>query len=52
MAQLPVLIGGIIPDEDVPTLKALGIAAVFGPGANTEAIIRAFQEAAASPKVV
>jgi methylmalonyl-CoA mutase C-terminal domain/subunit len=52
MAQLPVLIGGIIPDEDVPTLKALGIAAVFGPGANTEAIVRAFQEAAASPKVV
>ena len=50
MAQLPVLIGGIIPDVDVPTLKAMGVAAVFGPGANTEAITRAFEEAAASPK--
>ncbi|HLE23696.1 MAG TPA: cobalamin B12-binding domain-containing protein [Anaerolineales bacterium] len=52
MADLPVLIGGIIPDDDVPTLKAMGVAAVFGPGANTEAITRAFQEAAASPKAV
>src|SRR3990167_2011015 len=25
MAQLPVLIGGIIPDDDVPTLKAMGV---------------------------
>jgi len=52
MADLPVLIGGIIPDDDVPTLKAMGVAAVFGPGANTEAITRAFQEAAAAPKAV
>jgi methylmalonyl-CoA mutase C-terminal domain/subunit len=52
MADLPVLIGGIIPDDDVPTLKAMGVAAVFGPGANTEAITHAFQEAAASPKAV
>ncbi len=50
MARLPVLIGGIIPDDDVPTLKAMGVAAVFGPGANTEAITRAFEEAAASAK--
>ena len=50
MGQLPVLIGGIIPDDDVPTLKAMGVAAVFGPGAHTEAITRAFEEAAASPK--
>lgn len=51
MTNLPVLIGGIIPDDDIPTLKAMGVAAVFGPGANTEAITRAFEEAAAaSPK--
>ena len=24
--------GGIIPDDDVPALKAAGVAAVFGPG--------------------
>ena len=27
--------GGIIPDEDVPRLKALGFAGVFGPGTST-----------------
>ena len=53
LAQLPVLIGGIIPDDDIPALKAMGVAAVFGPGANTEAITRAFEEAAAaSPRAV
>jgi methylmalonyl-CoA mutase C-terminal domain/subunit len=33
-----VLGGGIIPDEDVPALKAAGIAEVFGPGTNTQDI--------------
>jgi len=32
--------GGIIPDEDIPTLKACGIANVFGPGTSTEAIVQ------------
>jgi methylmalonyl-CoA mutase C-terminal domain/subunit len=31
--------GGIIPDEDVPALKACGIAEIFGPGTNTQDII-------------
>jgi methylmalonyl-CoA mutase C-terminal domain/subunit len=31
--------GGIIPDEDIPTLKACGIAEVFGPGTATENIV-------------
>ncbi|MEZ4676092.1 MAG: cobalamin B12-binding domain-containing protein [Caldilineaceae bacterium] len=33
-----VVIGGIVPDEDIPLLKEKGIAAVFGPGTSTEAI--------------
>jgi methylmalonyl-CoA mutase C-terminal domain/subunit len=33
-------VGGIIPHEDVPLLKALGVAGVYGPGASTEDIIR------------
>jgi methylmalonyl-CoA mutase C-terminal domain/subunit len=37
--QVKVFIGGIIPDEDVPKLKELGIAGVYGPGASTEQII-------------
>jgi methylmalonyl-CoA mutase C-terminal domain/subunit len=31
--------GGIIPDEDIPALKACGIAEVFGPGTSTEEIV-------------
>ncbi len=31
--------GGIIPDEDVPYLKAMGVAAVFGPGTSTQDIV-------------
>jgi methylmalonyl-CoA mutase, C-terminal domain len=39
-----VLGGGIIPDEDVPALKECGIAAVFGPGTNTEDVVRYIRE--------
>jgi methylmalonyl-CoA mutase C-terminal domain/subunit len=35
-----VFIGGIVPDEDVPRLKELGIRAIYGPGASTEDIVR------------
>jgi methylmalonyl-CoA mutase C-terminal domain/subunit len=31
--------GGIIPDEDIPDLKACGIAEIFGPGTNTQDIV-------------
>jgi methylmalonyl-CoA mutase C-terminal domain/subunit len=34
-----VIIGGIIPDQDIPKLKELGVAAVFQPGASTGDII-------------
>ena len=34
-----VLVGGIVPDEDVVKLKAQGINEVFQPGASTEDII-------------
>jgi len=43
--QVPVLVGGIIPDEDVPRLKEAGVFAVFGPGTNTQTIVQAFQDA-------
>ena len=32
-------IGGIIPDEDSPKLKEIGVSAIYGPGAPTEQII-------------
>ena len=31
--------GGILPDEDVPAIKAMGIKGCFGPGTSTEEII-------------
>jgi len=34
-----VVIGGIIPDNDIPKLKELGVSEVFQPGASTEDII-------------
>ena len=38
-----VLGGGIIPDEDIPALKAVGITEVFGPGTVTTDIIAYIQ---------
>lgn len=35
-----VLVGGIIPDEDAALLKNLGVAEVFGPGTDTDEIVR------------
>jgi methylmalonyl-CoA mutase C-terminal domain/subunit len=34
-----VFIGGIIPDEDVSRLKAMGVTGIYGPGASTDAIV-------------
>ncbi|MGD0764975.1 MAG: cobalamin B12-binding domain-containing protein [Dehalococcoidia bacterium] len=38
------LAGGIIPDEDLPTLKEMGFQAIFRPGADTREIVRFVQE--------
>jgi methylmalonyl-CoA mutase C-terminal domain/subunit len=35
-----VFIGGIIPDEDMPKLREMGITGIYGPGASTEDIIK------------
>jgi methylmalonyl-CoA mutase C-terminal domain/subunit len=31
--------GGIIPEEDIPALEALGVAGIFRPGAPSDAIV-------------
>jgi methylmalonyl-CoA mutase C-terminal domain/subunit len=36
--------GGIIPDDDIPTLKAQGVAAIFTPGSSTQDIVKWIQE--------
>ncbi len=39
MDDVVVLVGGIIPDEDVEPLKQLGVKGVFGPGTSTGEIV-------------
>jgi methylmalonyl-CoA mutase C-terminal domain/subunit len=36
--------GGILPDEDIPTIKAMGIKGCFGPGTATAEIIKFVHE--------
>ena len=37
--HVKVFLGGIIPDEDVPQLKEMGVTGIYGPGTNTDQII-------------
>jgi len=39
MQDVLVIVGGIVPDEDIPGLKEAGVAAVFQPGATTQEIV-------------
>ena len=39
LANVLVVGGGIIPLEDIPTLKKAGIAEIFGPGTSTDTIV-------------
>lgn len=43
--NVKVFIGGIVPDEDAPTLKSMGITGVYGPGASTDEIVKDIREA-------
>ncbi len=39
LTDVLVVLGGIIPDADLPTLKAMGVAGVFRPGTSMQEII-------------
>lgn len=41
--RVTVIIGGIIPEEDVETLTSLGVRAVYGPGTSTQVIAQDIQ---------
>ena len=45
LVHIKVFVGGIIPDEDVPRLKELGVVGIYGPGTLTEDIIRDVRQA-------
>lgn len=44
----PVIIGGIVPADDVAALTDAGVAAVLGPGAPAEDVVRAVRDAVAA----
>jgi len=39
IADIPMIVGGIIPEGDVPKLKKMGIGEVFGPGTATAQVV-------------
>jgi methylmalonyl-CoA mutase C-terminal domain/subunit len=39
MSGVPVFAGGIIPDEDIPALKQMGVVEVFQPGSSLEKVV-------------
>lgn len=46
-----VFVGGIIPEEDVPLLKAAGVTAVYGPGTSTREVVEAIRQAVLGEEV-
>lgn len=45
---IPVIVGGIVPDEDVDLLLEAGVAAVLGPGASAEEVAATVRDAVAA----
>lgn len=39
LGDMPVIVGGIIPDSDIPELRKMGINEVFGPGTRTDDVV-------------
>ena len=44
MLDVPIFLGGIIPNDDIPSLQDMGVAGVFGPGASMDEIISFIRE--------
>src|SRR3954451_23596550 len=39
LGHVGVLVGGIIPDQDVPKLHQMGVARIFGPGTSLDDVV-------------
>ncbi len=48
--ETPVVIGGIVPDEDVEELRRDGVAAVLGPGASASEVVATVRRAVAAAR--
>ncbi len=44
----PVIVGGIVPDEDLDPLAEAGVAAVLGPGSSAEEVAQVVRDAVAA----
>jgi methylmalonyl-CoA mutase C-terminal domain/subunit len=44
-ADIPVVVGGIVPNHDVEELRAAGVAKVLTPGASADEVVAAMREA-------
>ncbi|MGD0695424.1 MAG: cobalamin B12-binding domain-containing protein [Terriglobia bacterium] len=50
LGDVLLIVGGIIPDEDIANLKQLGVAEVFQPGASTQDIVEFIRKQVESRK--
>ena len=48
-SEIPVVVGGIVPNQDVEPLKHAGIAAVITPGASAEQVVETIRAVLAAP---
>lgn len=46
--EVPIIVGGIVPDEDVEPLLEKGVAAILGPGASAEEVAQTIRDAVAA----
>jgi methylmalonyl-CoA mutase, C-terminal domain len=50
--DIPVIVGGIIPDDDIGPLHDAGVAAILGPGASAADVAQAVRDAVAGSAAV
>jgi methylmalonyl-CoA mutase C-terminal domain/subunit len=48
-SEIPVVVGGIVPNQDVELLMAAGIAAVITPGATADQVVDTIRQVLANP---
>ncbi|MCD4739122.1 MAG: cobalamin B12-binding domain-containing protein [Anaerolineae bacterium] len=45
MTDVPLIVGGIVPADDIPVLREMGVYEVFGPGTSTQDVVAAINRA-------
>src|ERR1700677_4994762 len=44
VTDILLVLGGTIPEQDIPALKESGVSAIFGPGTSLESVVRFIRE--------